>query len=71
MSPLGYLSLPWSHLSRFNKVSLLLRLKVIAIDVSFLVACLAKSFSGGRHAPFLSNQLAEEAYKNNNLLEMI
>jgi hypothetical protein len=35
---------------RFMEESLLLRLQVNASDISFLVACLARSFSGSRHA---------------------
>jgi hypothetical protein len=49
--PPAALRLQESHLSHFMEVSLLLRLQVIANDVSFLVACLARSFSCGRHAP--------------------
>jgi hypothetical protein len=45
---------------RFMEVSLLLRLQVNATDVSFLVAYLARSFSCGRHAPYIPINLSME-----------
>jgi hypothetical protein len=61
-----------SHLTRFIEVSLLLRLQVKTTDVSFLVACLARSFSGGRHAPSTAINSSMKNFKapcSNNLLE--
>ncbi|OOE10465.1 hypothetical protein UN64_13965 [Fictibacillus arsenicus] len=54
------------------EVFLLLRLQVNAADVSFLVACQARSFSGCRHAPCapINLQMMKiEKAKSNNPLE--
>jgi hypothetical protein len=49
---------------------LLSRLQVNATDVSFLLACLARSFSGGRHPPSTPTNLSvkgtNKIFKSNN-----